>query len=156
MVVVWARNGVCADPETGARDQYIPDDGAAGTSGDVLGSARGGKGICWGIRAAEPPPRPPPRVVALPRAAPVVLPPAMIDTLLLPTGLLPPAIAEVERNAVGRRVALLLVLPSLPLPVPDESWRSRVVVPVILGAALVGSLLPFSPSPPARKPLVLA
>ena len=45
-VVVCARREVCGLPQVGARDQYIPEEGAAGTSAAVRGSARGGKGVC--------------------------------------------------------------------------------------------------------------
>jgi len=36
---------VCGNPETGACDQYIPEAGAGRTSGAVLGSGKGGKGM---------------------------------------------------------------------------------------------------------------
>jgi len=110
-VVVWARNAVCADPETGARLQYIPEEGAAGTSGAVRGSARGGKAI-WTVapRAGTPRPTRATAGAAVPGRE---------------------AIAEVERRAVGLRGALLLPLAvSLPLPA-DESCRSRVMSPLI-------------------------
>src|SRR5512140_596022 len=105
-VVVWARNDVCADPETGARLQYIPDDGAAGTSGAVLGSASGGNAVC----------------AAAPRAAPLAAPTR--ETAC--GGVVPgrAAIAEVDRSPVGRRVVLLPLPVSLPLPA-EESCRSR-------------------------------
>jgi hypothetical protein len=48
---VWARSEVCEDPETGARDQYMPLAGAGCTSGVVLGSGRGGKGMCGPLGA---------------------------------------------------------------------------------------------------------
>jgi hypothetical protein len=44
-VVVCARRGLWGAPDTGARDQYMPDEGAAGTSAAVEGSCRGGKGV---------------------------------------------------------------------------------------------------------------
>lgn len=45
-VHVCARKEVCGAPEVGARDQYIPDAGAGGTSGAVLGSGSGGCVVC--------------------------------------------------------------------------------------------------------------
>lgn len=47
MVVVCARSDGCGCPETGARDQYMPEEGAGGTSGADMagGEARGGKGV---------------------------------------------------------------------------------------------------------------
>lgn len=44
-VVVCALKEGCGCPETGARDQYMPLDGAGGTSGEVVGEASGGKGL---------------------------------------------------------------------------------------------------------------
>lgn len=74
-------------PDTGARDQYMPDEGAAGTSGAVLGSWRGGKGT-WGPRGRgaadalrDPPEAPDPVLAVVAR----------------------PAMADVERIATGRR-----------------------------------------------------
>ena len=45
---MWARNDGCGVPETSAFDQYMPDAGAAGTSGASFGFWRGGNGI-WGL-----------------------------------------------------------------------------------------------------------
>lgn len=45
MVVVCARNAGWPCPETGARDQYMPEEGAGLTSVPVVGDARGGKGV---------------------------------------------------------------------------------------------------------------
>lgn len=45
-VVVCARRAVCESPDTGAFDQYIPEAGAAWTSGAFAGSGRGGNDVC--------------------------------------------------------------------------------------------------------------
>ena len=45
-VLVCARKEVWEEPDTGARDQYMPLAGAGSTSGAVFGSGRGGNGTC--------------------------------------------------------------------------------------------------------------
>lgn len=115
-MAVCARREVCGLPQVGARDQYIPDDGAGGTSGAVRGSQRGGKGMwgcrrrwCWEwevIRAV---------VVVL-----VVLARMEGWGMVGAPGL--EAMAEVERRAVGR----WLLRPGAPLELPaEESCLSR-------------------------------
>lgn len=111
MVLVWARSEGCAEPETGARDQYMPDEGAGGTSGDVVGEARGGKAVYFGVKADRDVmvavfvelrcvvDREAPLLEAV-RSAIVLLALDVVATVDEP-GLL--AMADVERKAVGRR-----------------------------------------------------
>ena len=109
-VVVWARSAGCGQPDTWARDQYMPDEGAGGTSGAVLGSMSGGKGmwtpLTWAVRAA----------LACRDAT------AVDDTAAdEPPGFA--TMADVDRSAVGRRPD--------PLPLPsaaEESCLSLVCV----------------------------
>jgi hypothetical protein len=91
----------------------MPEEGAAGTSGAVRGSASGGKAV-WTAAPRAGAPRPVPTRATLGAAVPG-------------RG----AMADVDRRAVGLRPALLLPLPvSLPLPA-EESCRSRVMSPLI-------------------------
>lgn len=45
IVVVWALRAGCGRPDTGARDQYMPELGAGGTWMELVGEARGGNGL---------------------------------------------------------------------------------------------------------------
>lgn len=132
MVVVCARSAGWPCPDTGARDQYMPEEGAEGTSGADVGEARGGKATylggegprCrgWG-RAAEVEERwvvervlvplvssalaerSPPVLVPVPMPLPVAVPGLPADAPVEPPDAGPGllAIAEVDRRAVGRR-----------------------------------------------------
>lgn len=114
MVLVCARREGCAWPETGARDQYMPEEGAGGTSGEVVGEARGGKAVYfedeadrdevvvvlvelrWVVdREAA--------VLEAERSAMALVVAEVVMALDEP-GLL--AMADVERRAVGRRAEL--------------------------------------------------
>lgn len=117
-MVVCARRAVCGAPQVGARDQYIPEEGAGGTSGAVRGSARGGKGVCaWErrVRREEETVRPVPVEVELARMACGLLWEVTGGTEV--EGLL--AMAEVERKLVGCREEGPVLLPA------EESCLSR-------------------------------
>ena len=121
-VVVCARRAVCGAPQAGARLQYMPEDGAGGTSGAVLGSASGGKGVKTSApRAGAPRPVPtrgteveavPLLLVVLPRPPPppppgVLLDPVPDDEEGVEAAPGRPAMADVERTAVGRRAVVV-------------------------------------------------
>lgn len=118
-------------PEVGARDQYIPDDGAARTSGAVLGFVKGGKGV----KTSAP-------LAGWPRPVPTR---GWEGAAWLPPGGRPPLVmAEVERRLVGLRGWVVEVVDSLPLPAeaPESPLsRPRVRLTVRL---LVLLLSPFS------------
>lgn len=113
MVVVCALRAGCGCPDTGARDQYMPLDGAGGTSVAVIGEASGGKDVY------VPPDERFPREMFELRLCVVerVLP--LVADLLSPAPLPPDgadvpallAIADVDRRFVER--CLLLLDPSL-------------------------------------------
>lgn len=114
MVLVCARSEGCAWPDTGALDQYMPEEGAAGTSGAVVGEARGGKAVYFGMFAERDAvvvvlvelrcvaDRDAPALEA-DRSVMAVLAPDVIATADEPVLL---AMADVERRAVGRRAEL--------------------------------------------------
>jgi hypothetical protein len=98
-----------------ARDQYIPEDGAAGTSGAVRGSARGGKGVCeWErrVRREDETVRLLVEVELARRACEAAGAGADVEEGLL-------AMAEVERKLTGRREEVPVLLPA------EESCLSR-------------------------------
>lgn len=110
-MLVCARSEGCAWPDTGARDQYMPEEGAGGTSRAVAGEARGGKAVYFGVEAErdavvvvlvelrcvvdlETALLEPERSAMVPLVPDVVVAPAEPDLL---------AMADVERKAAGRR-----------------------------------------------------
>jgi len=128
MVAVCARRAVCGWPDVMAFVQYMPDEGASGTLGAVLGSISGGHGVYVSAPfAGMPRIREAPLVLLLvllllvsllevliavpdPELVPVVPVPAP------PPGAGRPAMAEVERNAVGRRGADEVLVVAAPDP----------------------------------------
>ena len=108
-VVVCARSGECGAPDVGARDQYMPDVGAAGTSGAVFGSWSGGMGTYGpsrsrGLGTAE---------ARVREGGTVLVVVDVEDVFALLT------MAEVERMATGRRESV----ESLALPPFEEEGR---------------------------------
>lgn len=111
MVLVCARSEGCAWPDTGARDQYMPEEGAGGTSGEEVGEARGGKAVYFGVEAERD-------VVVVvfvelrcvvDREAPVPEADRSVMALLVAEDIAAPdepallAMADVERRTAGRR-----------------------------------------------------
>lgn len=99
IVVVWALRAGCGRPETGARDQYMPELGAGATWVEVVGEARAGNGLyvppaeCFGVDVAEA------RWVVDDRVVPLVVERESVEGADGPALL---AMADVDRRAGGR------------------------------------------------------